>query len=149
MTHILYVKSEMLIAFLFYQTMLQQQLIEAQQTIIELQQRVDDMSPKPVIEKDEFWHILSGGILSEDAAKSDDLKVVRAFKDWNVEFAQKHIKPYVNPQAYNEALNQMTRGLPTRIAELETKSVLSKLAKSNSSVLKLDDAPVVQYRMII
>jgi len=137
MTQILYMKSEMLIAFLFYQTMLQQQLIETQQKVIELQQQIDDMTPKAIVEKDDFWHITSGGILSEEAANSEDVAIVRKFKDWNVTFAQKHIKPYVNPQVYSETLNQMTRGLPTRLAELETKAIIDK--RSKKRVLKLDE----------
>jgi hypothetical protein len=65
---------------------------------------------------------MSNGIMSEEAANSDDLRLVRKFYDWNMAFAKKHIKPYVNQQVYSETVNQMTRGLPKRMAELETKS---------------------------
>lgn len=139
MKQILYMKSEMLIAWLFYQTMLQEKLIEAQQKIIELQDRIDNMSPKAISEKDEFWHLISGGVMSEEAANSDNVVLVKKFKDWNISFAEKNIKPYVNPQVYNETLNQMTRGLGTRIAQLETKKMIDKRPKSSSSVLKLDE----------
>jgi len=122
-------KPEVLFAWLFYQSMLQQQLmnmqqqvIDMQQKVIALQQQIDEMRPKAVSEQDVFWHLTSNGVMSEDAAKSDDIHLVKKFQQWNVDFAKKHIKPYVNPQVYGEALNQMTRGLPTRIAELETKS---------------------------
>lgn len=133
------IKSEALIAFLFYQTSLQQQLIEAQQKVIELQQRIDSITPKAIVEKDEFWHIVSGGVMSEDAANSDDLETVKRFKTWNVKFAEKNIKPYVNPQVYNETLNQMTRGLPTRISQLETKAAMEKRFGTASRIIQVDN----------
>lgn len=129
MTNLMYMKPEVLFAWLFYQSMLQQQLmnmqqqvIDMQQKVIELQQQIDDMRPKPISEQEVFWHLVSNGVMSEDAANSDDIRLVRKFYDWNMDFAKKHIKPYVNPQVYSEALNQMTRGLPARMARLETKS---------------------------
>jgi hypothetical protein len=129
MNTLLYMKPEILVAWLFYQSMLQQQLmavqqqlIETQQKVIALQQQIDDMRPKAISEKEEFWHLVSNGIMSDEAANSDDLRLVRKFRDWNMDFAKKHVKPYVNQQVYSEVVNQMTRGLSTRIAELETKS---------------------------
>jgi len=125
----MYMKPEVLIAWLFYQTMMQQKLMDMQQQVIAMQQKVivlqqqiDDMRPKAISEQEEFWHLVSKGIMSEEAANSDDLRLVRKFYDWNMAFANKHIKPYVNPQVYSETVNQMTRGLPKRMAELETKS---------------------------
>ncbi len=139
MNQILYMKPEVLIGFLFAITIMQEELIQSQQQVIELQKRLDEVTPKPIVEKDEFWHIVSGGVLSEEAAKSEDVKIVRRFKDWNISFAQKHLKPYINPQVYNETLNQMTRGLPSRIAELETAAEIERLEKMGSKkVLKLD-----------
>ena len=131
-----YMRHELLILWMFYQAMLQQQLtnmqqqmietqqkmIDMQQKVITLQQQIDEMRPKAISEQEVFWHLASNGVMSEDAAKSEDIRLVRKFHQWNVDFAKKHIKPYVNPQVYGEALNQMTRGLPTRMAELETKS---------------------------
>lgn len=102
------------------QNKLQQQLIEAQQQIIALQKRLDDMTPKNVPDEEVHWHIKSGGIGSNEAAKSSDLSLVREFRDWNVDFAKKYIKPYVNPKIYAECLHQMTRDLAEHIAELET-----------------------------
>jgi len=96
--------------------LMQQQLIEAQREIIELRERIDDMTPETPAD-DEIWHIKSG-MMSSDAAESDDLETVEEFQKWNIEFARKHIKPYVNPKTYGEALNQMTRGLPQRVALL-------------------------------
>lgn len=139
MDKILYMKSEALIALLFHQATLQQQLIESQQKIIELHQRIDQMTPKSVDEKEVHWHLASGGIMSEEAAASDDLTVVRRFKDWNIEFAKKYIKPHVTQQVFSETLNQMTRGLTTHIAELETKAAMDKRFKTGGHVLKLDE----------
>lgn len=136
MKTLLYMKPEVLIAWLFYQSMLQQQLMSAQQQLVEtqqqlvtaqqriigLQQQIDEMRPKPISEQKEFWHLVSG-TMSEDAAKSDDIRLVRRFRDWNMDFAEKHVKPYVNQQVYSEVVNQMTRGLSKRIAELESKGL--------------------------
>lgn len=138
MNQILYLKPEALFALLFYQTMLQQQLIEAQQKIIELQKRLDDLTPKNVPDEDVFWHIASGGVMSEEAATSEDLALVLKFKKWNETFAEKHIKPYVNPLVYGECLNQMTRGLNARITELETKGRKPKESKTEKRILSLE-----------
>lgn len=139
MNNIIYMKPEALIGLLFAYTVMQEEMINSQKKVIELQQRIDSITPKPIVEKDEFWHIASGGVLSEEAAKSEDLAIVKKFKDWNVSFAQKNLKPYLNPQVYSETLNQMTRGLPARIAELESIAEIEQLAKaSNKRVLQLD-----------
>lgn len=107
----------------------QQQLVEAQQKIIALQQQVLDMSPKNVPDEEVMWHIHSKGILSSQAANSDNLDEVRRFRDWNVKFAKKHIKPYVNPTVYSECLNQMTRGLAERIGDLTSERDMQALSK--------------------
>ena len=106
----------------------QQQLVEAQQKIIALQQQVLDMTPKNVPDEEVMWHIHSKGISSAQAANSDNPDEVRRFRDWNVQFAKKHIKPYVNPAVFSECLNQMTRGLAERIAELTTERDMQTLA---------------------
>lgn len=98
---------------------LQQLLIEAQAKIIALQETVQAMTPPRVNEQDVFWHLVSG-VMSEQAAASDDLDLVRRFKDWNIRFAQTYLKPYVDPRIYSETLNQMTRGLSSHIAQLQT-----------------------------
>ncbi len=108
------------------QNELQQQVIEAQQKIIELQARVDEMTPKTPPTNEVNWHIASG-MYSTDAANSDDLETLKRFRDWNRTFAEKHIKPYVNPKAYSECLNQMTRGLSERISTLQTERELELL----------------------
>jgi hypothetical protein len=102
----------------------QQELIKAQQEIIELQKRVDAMTPKVVADEEIFWHTHSG-MPSLEAANSDDIEVVSKYHQWLTEFAQKHLKPYVNPKVFGEALNQMTRGLTQRIVDLEMKPAIS------------------------
>ncbi len=139
MERLFYLKPEALIAFLFYQSMLQEQLIEAQQKIIELQQRIDEMTPKTPTDEDVFWHLTSSGVPSHEAATSNDLELVRKFKDWNITFAEKHIKPFVNPKVYNETLNQMTRGLAIHIAELQNKRDRETTPKSGNRILPLED----------
>jgi hypothetical protein len=105
----------------------QQQLVAAQQKIIALQQQVLDMTPKNVPDEEIIWHIHAKGILSSQAANSDNPDEVRRFRDWNVQFAKKHIKPYVNPAVFNECLNQMTRGLAERIADLTSERDIQTL----------------------
>ncbi len=128
MNPVYYLNSKMLSVFLLQQLALQQeliatqqQLIEAQQENIALQRRIDKMTPKKPKDKDIFWHLVSDGISSTDAANSTDPITVRQFRDWNVNFAKKFIKPFVNDKVYGECLNQMTRGLAERMADLENK----------------------------
>ncbi len=128
-----YFNPEMLFAFAFYQTCLQQQIIDLQRQVIELQQRIEKMTPANPPDEEVFWHVSSDGMLSDEAANSDDLATVRRFQKWNIEFAKKHIKPYVNSKVYGECLNQMTRGLPERIAKLET----DKQTNTKPTTLKL------------
>lgn len=109
------------------QMALQQQLVEAQQKIIALQQQVLDMTPKNAPDDELHWHIHSKGILSSEAANSDDLELVQRFSDWIDTFARKYIKPYVNPTVYGECHNQMNRGLAQRLAELTTKRDMQKI----------------------
>ena len=131
-------KQDALFALLFYQTLLQQkmselqaELIEAQRNVIKLQARIDEMTPKNVEDADVSWHIATG-IMSDDAANSDDWRVVKRFQDWNIAFAKRYIKPYVNPRVFSEAVTQMTRGLPKRIAELETAERFGRLRPSTA-----------------
>lgn len=120
MSEIILLNAKTMALMLIAQLTLQQQLIEAQQEIINLQKRLSEMTPKTPPDKEAFWHIASGGIMSDEAATSDDPALVQRFKNWNVNFAAQYIKPYVDPKVYSECLNQMTRGLPNHIAELET-----------------------------
>ncbi|NDJ62278.1 MAG: hypothetical protein GYB67_14215 [Chloroflexi bacterium] len=123
--HALMQMNNMLMGQLMMQQQLitmQQQLINSQQQVIELQRRIDAMTPKNAPDEELLWHLASGGIMSSEAANSLDPALVRKFQDWLVHFAEKHIKPYVNQKVYMECLSQMTRGLPERIAKLETKA---------------------------
>lgn len=135
---------------LLQQIALQKQLIEAQQKIIALQEQVDRLTPKNAPDEEIHWHIASEGVSSVDAAASDDLQTVKRFRDWNVSFAKKFIKPYVNPKVYGECLNQMTRGLSTRIAELETRQQRQKVigGVSNTSDTTEQPSKVIQLMLM-
>ena len=126
MNRLIFLKPEALIAYLFIQTTLQQQVIDLQAQVIALQERIDKMTPKNPSDEEVLWHVASGGLMSNDAAQSDSIATVRRFRTWNINFAKKHIKPYVNPKVYAECVNQMTRGLSERIAELETEHELKE-----------------------
>jgi hypothetical protein len=113
----------------------QKELMKAQKQIITLQKKLDKRTPKTPKDTDIFWHVVSDGLLSMEAANSDDLVTLKQFYDWNVNFAKKHIRPYVNPKVYGECLNQMTRGLADRISSLETEAELRFYRnKSSTSV---------------
>ena len=120
----------------------QREVIEAQHKIIALQQRVEDMTPKNMPDESIFWHKHSG-MMSTDAANSNDVKVVREYQAWLTEFAKKCVKPYVNPKVFGEVLNQMTRGLTSRIVELEMKqdARISKFKPANKS------ANIIQFAL--
>jgi hypothetical protein len=105
----------------------QQKLIATQKQVIKLQKRIDKLTPKNLKDEDIFWHIASGGIMSDEAANSSDITMLRGFESWLNNFAKKYIKPYVNPKVYSECVNQMTRGLPTRIADLQTRDDIRRL----------------------
>ena len=124
-----------LLVGLLKQNQLQDELIQAQKTIIELQAKIQEMTPSTP-PNESYWHILSEGVLSEEAANSSDLELVYEFYKWNIEFASKYVKPYVNPKVFGEVLNQMTRGLPNRIAELRTYQQLSQEPASEIALVK-------------
>lgn len=134
-----YVKSNAMSVLMLQQIALQRELIEMQRQLIAAQKealalhkKLDKKTPENPDDSEVFWHIASGGILSTEAANSKDLALVRKFQEWNEAFAKKHVKPYVNPKVYNECLNQMTRGLPERIAALQTKADLAILEGNKS-----------------
>lgn len=122
MKNLHYITTKAIFSMILQQMTLQQQLIDAQQKIVELQKRIDDMTPKTPSDQEVFWHIASKGTLSLEAANSDDITTVRKFRDWNVEFAKRFVQPYVDPNVFSECVNQMTRGLSERIVQLEKKS---------------------------
>lgn len=138
----IYIKPDMLIALLFQQGVLQQQLIEMQHQVIKLQQHIDSMTPKNPPDEEVFWHISSDGLTSEAAAESDDLTLLKRFRDWNIAFAKHHIKPYVNPLVYGECMNQMTRGLATKIAMLETEQANSGKSNSGRRIIRMESRHV-------
>ena len=118
------------------QVALQQQIIDLQAQVIALQQQIDAMTPKNPPDSEVIWHIASGGMKSQEAAESTDAAVVRRFLKWNQEMAVKHIKPYVNPKVFMECLNQMTRGLPSRVAELETRDAFRELKQQQEAAAR-------------
>ncbi|GEM_PF-1890134 len=132
MRQMIYMSITALSKMLLRQSALQQQVIELQQQVIVLQRQVNAMTPKNAPDEKIFWHLASDGILSEEAAHSNDVQVLRRFQQWNTAFAKKFIKPYVNPKVFGECLNQMTRGLSTRIGELEREQISAPVQPSGS-----------------
>jgi hypothetical protein len=148
MNNLHFITTKTLLSLLFQQMSLQQQLIEAQEQIIALQKQVESLSPKTPKDKEVFWHVASGGTLSIEAASSDDISTLRKFRKWNIDFAKKHIQPYVNPKVFSECVNQMTRGLSERIAELETKTESIKLKEAKTANSKTVPKSSVQLTLI-
>lgn len=106
----------------------QQSLIDSQQQVIALKDRIEAMTPITPDDEDAFWHI-HADMSSSETARSTDLATVRRFQTWLIHFAEQHLRPYVNPKVYGETLNQMTRGLPEHIAELETQRRFGNLGQ--------------------
>ncbi|HEX2906036.1 MAG TPA: hypothetical protein VHO69_04205 [Phototrophicaceae bacterium] len=119
----------LLVGMLLQQTALQQEVIEAQREIIKLREQVAASVPAEP-GKDVHWHVASGK-MSDEAAEADDLETVRTFYRWLLDFGKKYVQPYVHSKVYTEVINQMTRGLSRRIAELE---VQAKFSSSGGSV---------------
>lgn len=141
MTDVIFLNAKTLLSMTLQQAALQQQIIEAQQKIIELQQQVAALTPKDPTDKEAFWHVHSGGVMSDEAANSTDVEMVKKFQKWNTDFAKKYIKPYVSHKVYGECLNQMTRGLSQRISELEAGKISSDPAKPPTQPIKLRISP--------
>lgn len=138
MSKIIFMNPKSVLSMVVYQSSLQQQVMDLQQQVIELQQRVDQLTPKDPPDEEAFWHLNADGLLSSEAAASDDVSVVRRFLRWNTDFAKKYIKPHVSHKVYGETLNQMTRGLNERIAELEKSSKKRKRGSPKLRVKKED-----------
>lgn len=111
----------------------QQELMKSQKRVISLHKKLEKKVPLNPRDENAFWHIASGGMMSFEAANSKDLATVRKFEEWNIQFAEKYIKPYVSPKVFSECVNQMTRGLPERIATLETQEELRLLNNGHKS----------------
>lgn len=107
-----------LLGYLLQQSKLQQQLIETQQEVIRLQQKVEQLTP-PYPDEDVNWNKVSGGLTSVEVLESDDLEKVRALREWIFHFGEKYIRRFVHQRAYSELIAHMTRGIPRRLAELE------------------------------
>lgn len=157
-----YITTQALLKILLNQAVLQEQLYEAQQRVIELQERLNEAqqevinlhkrvnasTPPTPRDGDVFWHIASNGVLSVEAAASDDLAQVTEFLEWNLRFAEVHIKPYVNPLVFSETVNQMTRGLPERIAELETRQYIQKKAAAKTRRSRKKQSDIIQLPLL-
>lgn len=92
---------------------------DALERLVQAYKQLEAVKPVIPADKDCFWHVATG-TLSIDAANSDDLELLLTFQRWLNDFAYTYIKPYVASNVYAEILNQMSRGLPERIALLKT-----------------------------
>ncbi|MDX1991951.1 MAG: hypothetical protein SF029_06165 [bacterium] len=118
---------------------LQRQLIAAQQEALAQQKKLAHLTP-PTPEEDAHWHLVSGGVMSEDAAKSNDLETVTTFYQWLLAFGKKYVQPYVHPKVYGEIINQMTRGVTSHMAALQVEAdTKAKRRNGKSSKPPLDD----------
>lgn len=114
-----------LVKLLQEKTALQQQLIEAQQEIIRLHEKVEQMTP-PTPPDDANFHRIHG-MTSEEAFNSNKLENLQALYDWCFDFGNTYIKPYVHLRTFAELMAHMTRGLNRKIAILEVKAEFEML----------------------
>lgn len=115
-----------------------QQLVNAQQEIIRLNQRIEALLPKQP-DNDVHWHQVSGGLLSDDVLASNDVEKVKALYDWMLQFGTKYIKPYVQLEAYAELMSHMTQRVIRRLAELEAEVDLNITNTITSKTVNLAD----------
>lgn len=118
----------LLIGLLIAQNEKSAELVEAQRKIIELQQKVQDMTPPQPTDMEVHYHMQTG-VFAEDAAESESIAVVEAYQRWVMAFAVKFIKPYVNQKVFQEVTTHMTRGLITHISDLERQQMAGRLGK--------------------
>lgn len=109
----------------------QSEIIRLQAEVIRLQQQVQQMTPSTPADE-EMYHIAQGHTSSE-ITESNDLDELNAYLQWVYNFARKHLTPYVNPKARMEILSHMTRGIPGRIARLQTQQDFAALADKSRS----------------
>lgn len=121
----------LLIGLLISQNEKANELVEAQRKIIELQQKVQDMTPPQPTDMEVHYH-LQTGMFSEDAADSNSVPVVEAYQRWVMAFAVKFIKPYVNQKVFQEVTTHMTRGLISHISDLERQQMAARLGKAQA-----------------
>ena len=140
------------IGYLVAENAAQCKLIETQQKVIELQEQVRAMTPT-LPDEDVQWHTYSGGLISEESAKSKDPEMVREFYNWILAFGKKYVQPFVSPKVYMEVMNQMTRGLTGRLAEIETVEKLGITAEELETAKKEattseKEVPLVQVSLL-
>ena len=100
---------------------LQKQLLEAQQKLINLHEKVEAMTPKQPMPEEIRWHLYSDGVMSDDLLETRDIDLLKKYHEWMMTFGEKHIQPYVHPYVYSEIITQMGRGILRRLAELEVR----------------------------
>lgn len=108
----------LMIGLLISQSQQQQTIIEAQKQIIQLQQKIQAMTP-PQPEFEEVSFHMQKGMGEEEAAESDSIAVLEDYIKWIQDFTRKYVRPYVNQRVYQEVSGHMMRGLIERISELE------------------------------
>lgn len=113
-----------LTGFLLQQNKLQQHLIDAQQQIIELYQRLEERIPAEPKDDVSFHLIAREGMSSEDVFAGDNLEDLRQLREWIFQFGEKYVKPYVHLRVYGEIVGHMSRGLAQKLAELEVQHEL-------------------------
>ncbi len=116
----------LLTGYLLKQTELQRQLIQAQQEIIRLHQKIESLTP-PEPAEDVHWHKVSAGLTSEETLASDDVEQIRRLLGWVLRFGQKYVQPYVHLRVYGEIIAHMSRGISSKLAELEVRADFAEL----------------------
>lgn len=104
-----------------------EELIAAQQQIIELQKQVQALTPPQPEPEEAFFHLQGDRIGAQEAATSDNLKTVLAYRQWVFDFTRKYVRPYVNQRVYQEVSVHMLRGVAEQLGALDTQTHKKKV----------------------
>jgi hypothetical protein len=115
----------LMIGLLMNETRNHQEVIEMQKQIIQLQQKIQEMTP-PQPEMEEVSFHMQKGMMEDEAANSDSIAVLEDYIQWVLDFTRKYVRPYVNQRVYQEVSGHMMRGLSDRITELEYRQKYGK-----------------------
>lgn len=110
----------LMMGLLIAQNQHMQSLIDAQHEIIKLHKQVQAMTPPQPEPEEIFFHLQGEHIGSHEAATSDDLKKVLAYREWVFKFTRDYVRPYVNQRVYQEVSTHMLRGVAEQLGKLDT-----------------------------
>lgn len=113
-------QSGLMLGLVIAQNQQLEQLVAAQREIIALQKQVQSLTPPQPEPEEIVFHLQGDQIGAQEAATSNDLKTVRAYRDWVFNFTRQYVRPYVNQRVYQEVSIHMLRGVAEQLGKLDT-----------------------------